>query len=202
MLSRGLFHRVQKILYLQSGNQKQQTMKILKIIGVVLLGLVLIVIIASFIVTTDFKYEKKVTINAPIETVWENTNSLADLDAWSPWVEKDPNIKKKYTGVDGTVGAVSSWESDHEEVGVGSQTITKIEAPTTFDTDLKFYTPYESEAKGYIRLAAAGNKTEVVWGFASEMPRPFNLMLLNPAMNDMMDKEFARGLENLAKLCE
>lgn len=65
--------------------------KILKTIGLVIVGLILIMI-ATFSVSTNMSYEKSVTINAPIEVVWENVNSLADLDKWSPWVATDSNV--------------------------------------------------------------------------------------------------------------
>jgi len=177
-------------------------MKILKILGLIFIGLILIVAILVFSTPTDMSYEKTVTINAPIEVVWENVNSLGDLDKWSPWMAKDPNMKKTLTGTDGTVGATSAWESDVEEVGNGSQTITMLEAPNTFNTDLKFLTPYESEAKGYIRLTKNGEGTDVLWGFSSDMPRPANLMMLFMDMEEMMDAEFGKGLASLKNLCE
>ena len=177
-------------------------MKILKKIGIGLLAIIAIILIAALFVSNDFNYEKSITINKPIEQVWENTNSLTDLDKWSPWMEYDPNMKKGLTGTDGTVGAKSSWESDNEKVRKGSQTITKIETPNLFATDLKFYTPYESEAQGYVKLKSEGNKTVVTWGFDSDMPYPFNLMKLTMNMEEAIGKDFKLGLSKLKKLCE
>ena len=177
-------------------------MKILKIIGLIIVGLLLVITIVTFSVSTDFSYEKSIAINAPIDVVWENTNSLADLDKWSPWVAMDPNIKITRTGIDGTVGAVSSWESDVEEVGKGSQTITEIDAPNTFNTEMKFIEPWESEGKGYIQLTKNGEDTDVLWGFTSNLPRPINLMKLMPGMDETMDAEFSKGLNSLKDLCE
>jgi len=177
-------------------------MKTLKIIGLGLLVVIAIVLIAALFVSKEFKYEKSITINKPIEQVWEHTNSLADLDEWSPWLDYDPNMKQEFTGVDGTVGAKVTWESEHEKVGKGSQTISKIEAPTLFATDLKFHTPYESEAKGYVKLRAEGDQTVVTWGFESEMPYPFNLMKLVMNIEEEIGKDFTLGLEKLKALCE
>jgi polyketide cyclase/dehydrase/lipid transport protein len=177
-------------------------MKILKYIGIGFLVIIVLTLIIALFVSKEVNYEKSISINAPIENVWENVNSLSALDKWSPWNDYDPNMKKELTGTDGTVGARQSWESDVEEVGIGSQTISKIEAPYLFETDLKFYTPYESEAKGYIKLAAEGTGTIVTWGFNSEMPYPFNMMKLFMNMEEMMDKEWNSGLSKLKKLCE
>ena len=100
------------------------------------------------------------------------------------------------------VGAMASWESDVEEVGKGSQTISKIEPPTLLETDLKFYVPYESEAKGYIKLSPEGAGTKVTWGFQSEMPYPFNVTKLIINMEDLMEKDWNSGLAKLKSLCE
>ncbi|MDX1542944.1 MAG: SRPBCC family protein [Christiangramia sp.] len=177
-------------------------MKTLKSIGIVVLAFVVLLLIVALFVSRDFHYEKSITIDRPIGEVWEHTNSLAALDEWSPWNEFDPNMKKEMTGVDGTVGAMSSWESDHEKVGKGSQTISKVEAPRLLATDLKFYTPYESEAKGYVKLDEAGNSTVVTWGFDSEMPYPFNLMKLTMDMEEEVGKDFEMGLQKLKRIAE
>src|SRR6185503_7197403 len=108
-------------------------MKVLKIIGIVLLVLIGIPLVIALFVSKDFSYEKSVSINAPIDSVWLNTNSLAALDQWSPWLEKDPNMKTEKSGTDGQVGAMSSWDSDVEGVGKGSQTISNVQAPTLLE---------------------------------------------------------------------
>jgi hypothetical protein len=177
-------------------------MKILKKLGIALVALIAILLIVALFVPKDFNYEKSITINKPIDQVWEHTNSLAELDKWSPWNDYDPNMKKEFIGIDGTVGAVSSWESDSANVGKGSQTISKIVKPTLFETRLKFYSPFESEAKGYVKLQAVGEKTRVTWGFESEMPYPFNLMKLTMNMEEAMGKDFTTGLTKLKNICE
>ena len=177
-------------------------MKILKKILIALAAVIALILIVALFIPRQFNYEKSITINAPIEKVWEHTNSLADLDEWAPWMEYDPNMKKELTGTDGTVGAKSSWESDHEKVGKGSQTISKIEPPTLLVTDLKFYTPYESEAKGYVKLKSEGDKTVVTWGFESDMPYPFNLMKLFMNMEEAVGEDFQKGLTKLKNICE
>ncbi len=177
-------------------------MKILKILGIGLLIVIGIPLIIALFVPNDFIYEKSIDINAPIEVVWENVNRLADMDKWSPWNDYDPNMKKEFSGTDGEIGAKQFWDSDVEEVGKGSQTIAKLDAPNLIETDLVFYSPYESEAKAYVKLKEQGNVTTVTWGFDSEMPYPFNLMQLFTDMEEMMGKDWNNGLNNLKKLSE
>lgn len=177
-------------------------MNLLKKIGIGFLLIIAIPLIAALFISKEVNYEKSIIINAPVEVVWTNVNSLSAIDAWSPWNDYDPNMKKELTGVDGTVGAMQSWESPVEEVGKGSQTISKLEPPYLIETDLKFYTPYESEAKGFIKLAEVDEGTQVTWGFKSEMPYPFNLMKLWMNMEEMMDADWNNGLNKLKSIAE
>jgi len=68
-------------------------MKILKYIGIVLLVLIAIPLIIALFVSKDFNYEKSISINAPVDSVWMYTSSLGGLDKWSPWNDLDPNMK-------------------------------------------------------------------------------------------------------------
>lgn len=177
-------------------------MKILKIVGLVIVGILAILLIASFIVSNEMNYEKSITIAAPVEVVWENVNSLEDMNSWSPWTAKDPAMTQSISGTDGAVGAMHSWDSQMEEVGKGSQTITNLEPPTLVETDLKFYTPYESEAQAFIRLTDEGAATTATWGFYSEVPRPMNLMFAGADMDEMIGADYQQGLDQLKKMSE
>ena len=177
-------------------------MKILTRIVFIILGIISIPLIIALFISKDASYAQTIEINAPIDVVWEQTNSLEDLDKWSPWNDYDPAMKKEMSGIDGTIGAKQSWESDAKEVGTGSQTISKIEAPNFFGTDLKFYVPYESEAKGYVKLAQEGDVTFATWGFESTMPYPMNLMKLVYNFEDMMAADWQKGLSRLKNLSE
>ncbi len=174
--------------------------KVLKITGWVLLILVGTPLITALLISKDFKFEATVQINEPVDSVWLHTNSLKALEKWNPWAKMDPDMKSSYNGEDGKIGASHTWDSEHPDVGAGTQTIYKIEAPKLFHTKLQFTKPWESEAEGYIKLTKNGSGTEVVWGFSAVMPYPTNLMKLIP--NKKGEKAFIDGLAALKKLCE
>jgi uncharacterized protein YndB with AHSA1/START domain len=177
-------------------------MKTLKKIGLAIIVLIAIALIAALFISKDASYEKSISINAPIETVWNNVATFEAQNKWSPWDVYDPTMKKEVTGVDGTVGATQSWESEHEKVGRGSQTILNVVPLNIIETELKFLVPYESEAKGFIKVTTEENGTKVTWGFNSEMPYPFNLMKLVMNLEDMMEEDWNLGLSKLKDLCE
>lgn len=177
-------------------------MKTLKKIGISLLAIISIALITALFISKDASYDKSIFINATVEDVWQNVATFEAQGKWSPWSVYDPDMKQELTGVDGTVGAKQSWQSEHEKVGKGDQTIFNVVSNSIIETDLKFYIPYESEAKGFIKLEAEGNGTKVTWGFKSEMPYPFNLMKLFMNLDEMMEEDWNLGLNKLKELSE
>lgn len=175
-------------------------MKVVKFIGIGLLALIGLILFVALFIPKEFAYEKSIVINAPIDSVWNRTNSLAAMDKWSPWNAHEPNMKKEYSGTDGTIGAKQTW--DGKIVGKGAQTITKIEKPTLFETELVFFEPQESHGKGFVKLEILGSGTKATWGMTGTMPYPFNVMTLFMNMEKSMGKDWDNGLSELKRLSE
>ncbi len=168
----------------------------------IIIGLILLLLLLAGFVSRELNYEKSILIKSPIKKVWKYTNSLTALDKWSPWNDKDQNMKKTLIGIDGTVGAEQFWVSNVKNVGEGSQKISNIVEPTLFETKLNFIKPFKSFADGYVKLLDRGEETEAAWGFKSKMPYPMNLVKLFMNFEKSMDAEFSKGLNKLKELCE
>ena len=175
--------------------------KILKIIGVLLLAVIAFILIAGLIISKTYHFQKEITINAPQEKVWGYVADFHQMDKWSPWKDKDPNIQLSYEGQDGTVGSTYSWKGN-KDVGSGSQTITKTDPPRRIDTHLHFIEPFEGNAEAFIALEGANNATKVTWGFDTKYPYPMNVMQLFVNMDKAMNDEFSSGLNKLKTICE
>jgi len=61
----------------------------------------------------EFAVKREVTINKSNQQVFKNQ------DSFSVWNKKDPAMKKEFKGIDGTVGAMASWDSENKEVRKG-----------------------------------------------------------------------------------
>lgn len=177
-------------------------MRILKKILLVLAVIAALVLLVAAFVDGQVKYEKSIDINASIDRVWSNVNSLSAMEKWSPWGSKDSAMKRTYSGSDGDIGSKFCWESAKKEVGKGCQTLVSRQRPNRVDTELKFLTPYESEAKAYILLASSAAGTKATWGFTSEVPYPFRIMNLFTNLDEMLDPDYTTGLKNLKKISE
>lgn len=177
-------------------------MKLLKYVAFTLLGLIALFLLGAAISTKEMKYEQSIIIDTPVDKVWVNVNSLQAIDKWSPWKEKDPQMKQTFEGTPGSLGSSVSWQSDSPDVGNGKQSLSALETNKHVKTELKFYGDYESEAVAYVNLEDQGEKTKVTWGFESEMPYPFNAMMWLVDTEDMLGKDYRKGLEKLKDLSE
>ncbi|SIQ52075.1 Polyketide cyclase / dehydrase and lipid transport [Chryseobacterium sp. RU37D] len=178
-------------------------MKILKWIIIILASILIFWLVAAFFVSGDCKYEKSISINAPVEKVWQNTNTLKAIDQWSPWNDLDPNMKKNWTGTTGQTGEKMCWESKKEEAGKGCQEVKKIDqANKRIDTKIVFLTPYESEANAYVSVVPEGNGSKTTWGFTSTIPYPFTIMKFFMNMEEAIGKDYQEGLTRLKNLSE
>src|SRR5215210_7848775 len=82
--------------------------------------------------------EKNVSINKSISEVFAFLKETKNQDRFSVWNMKDPDMKKNYSGVDGTKGFVYSWDSKDKNVGAGSQEITNISEGSRIDYVMRF----------------------------------------------------------------
>ena len=178
-------------------------MKILKNILLVILGIIVLILVVAIFVPKEYAVERAMTIDLPTSEVFDYVVLLKNQDNYSVWAQKDPNMKKSYFGEDGTVGFVSSWDSDDDEVGKGEQEIIKIDQDFRIDYELRFFEPFEATDKAYmITEVVSSNQTKVKWGFNGKMPYPMNLMLLYINMEEELGTALSDGLNNLQAILE
>ncbi|MDH6254350.1 hypothetical protein M2347_004077 [Chryseobacterium sp. H1D6B] len=178
-------------------------MKILKGIMVFLAVILLLWLGLSAAMSSDCKYEKSISINAPVEKVWQHTNTLKAMDQWSPWNDLDPGMQKEWTGTTGAAGEKMCWDSKKESAGKGCQEVKKVDAANKrIDTALQFLTPYKSEASAYVTVVPEGSGSKATWGFTSTIPFPFTVMKLFINMENMVGKDYQEGLSRLKELSE
>lgn len=178
-------------------------MNIIKKIIVGLLGLIALVLLITLFLPQEYAVERVIIINQPKDSVFNYVKYLKNQDNFSVWSTKDPAMKKTFTGIDGTVGAIAAWDSKVENVGVGEQEIKKITEGKRIDFELRFKVPFESTDDAYmITEAVSPDQTKVKWGFKGKMPYPINIMLPFMNMEEMLGKDLQDGLKNLKAVLE
>ncbi len=171
-------------------------MNVLKRILYAIAALFAIVLIVAAIMPKDMSLSSEVVIAKPIQEVYDYVKMLDNQKYYSKWVMTDPNVKITMTGTDGTVGAISAWESDNKDVGVGEQEIKAMVDKERIDYELRFKKPFEATNTAYTTFEAIDSThTKVVNGFNSTMPFPMNLMM--PMVKKMLGEDMATNMKNL-----
>jgi len=165
-------------------------------------GLILLILLIAAFVGRKWEYEKSILINAPIEKVWRNTNSLHAINQWNPWLDRDPNIHQEYSGTDGAPGASYSWDSPVKNVGAGNQTITGVRENTEMTSRINFIRPFAGIGDAWIRLEHERGTTRAIWGIASSTPYPMNIMKVFGVIEKNLNRDFTKGLNQLKTLSE
>jgi hypothetical protein len=177
-------------------------MKILKRILFFIVGLIATALITALFVSKDMNVNKEVVINKPKQEVFNYIKQIKNQNNYAVWNKMDPNMKQTFTGTDGTVGFVTTWDGS-KEVGTGQQTVTKIIEGERIETELKFIKPWESTANAFMTTTSINDSTtKVNWGFESKMPYPTNLFKLFMDMEGELGKDYQNGLNNLKAVLE
>jgi hypothetical protein len=132
-------------------------MQILKKLLVGLLALLALLVIIGFILPSTIHLERSTVISAPQSTVFALVNGYARFNEWSPWAKIDPQTTYTYGGPAQGVGAKQAWESENDEVGVGSQVITSSEPYSRVESELDFGS--QGTAQSFFELSAEGDAT-------------------------------------------
>ncbi|SNR52486.1 Polyketide cyclase / dehydrase and lipid transport [Lutibacter agarilyticus] len=167
----------------------------------VILILILLVIILANIAPKNYDVSRSVIIKKPLPEVFTFLKLLKNQDEWSPWAEKDPAMRKTFTGTDGEVGFVSAWVGN-KEVGEGEQELTGIIENEVVKSQLRFLKPFKSTSDAYLKVFEDENGTKVVWGFSGKNKFPLSIMMLFMNMDKSVGKDFEYGLKKLKEILE
>lgn len=173
-------------------------MKLLKNILIVIVVLIAIPLIVAFFIPTEMQTQEDIVIDQPKAQVFDYIKYLKNQSEYSVWDQIDPEMVQTFEGTDGTVGFTVHWESDHEDVGNGSQKITSIEEGVRVDSELYFEGFEDPMYASMTTEEVDDDQTKVTWTMKGTMPYPLNLMSLfyDPG-EDMED-----GLEQLKEVLE
>jgi hypothetical protein len=164
------------------------------------LGLLIVVGIVGlaalvFLTGTECAVEREIVINKPKDEVFGYAKLVRNQNDWGPWFKKEPTMEQHFSGTDGEPGFVVHWK--------GEQEIKRVVEGERLETELRFKQPMESRADSYLTTEAIGaDQTKVKWGFKTEFPRPFNLMLVFMDMDALIGKDFEEGLTTLKAILE
>jgi hypothetical protein len=140
-------------------------------------------------------------IGARSEAIFPLINDLRAFSTWSPF-EKDPAMKRAYSGPDQGQGQRMAW-SGNSEVGEGSVTILESAPFSRIDMQLSTIRPMRGENHVTFTLVPGSRgTTTVTWSIEGDAPLMAKVVQVFMDMDRICGREFERGLANLKATVE
>jgi uncharacterized protein YndB with AHSA1/START domain len=173
---------------------------------IVIIAIVLAVAIAGVLILAAtkpevFRVQRSIAVKAPPDGIFALINDFHQWRSWSPYEDRDPNLKRSYSGAENGKGAVYAWEGN-KNVGSGRMEILDASAPAKIVIKLDFFTPFEGHNTAEFTMLPQGDATHVTW--LMHGPAPFMNKVMQVFMNldKMIGRDFEVGLANLKRLTE
>ncbi|OYW82968.1 MAG: polyketide cyclase [Asticcacaulis sp. 32-58-5] len=172
----------------------------LKTIAIIVgLAIVAVLVIAA-LRPNSFRIERRITIKAPPEVIFEHINDFHKWRAWSPWENLDTDLERTYMGSPSGLGAVYVWEG--KKAGAGRMEIIEHTPPSKLVIKLDFVKPMTTTNTTEITLTPQGDETVVSWAMYGPSPYMSKLFGLIFNMDKMVGKDFEKGLQSLKTVSE
>jgi effector-binding domain-containing protein len=180
-------------------------MKILKTIGLVLVGLIFLIVIVSFFLPGSYHVERSIVINADAAVPFNLAKDFKEWDKWSPWHKIDTLMAKTYSETQGETGSWYTWDSKNPDAGKGKITITSIKLNEFIENEMAF------EGMGTVvatyKFEPAEGGVKVTWTLDGDgKGMPWYMMVpakyVNLMMDGMVGKDYEKGLAKLKELSE
>ncbi len=172
----------------------------LKVILIVTVGLIAVVLVYASTRPDNFHVERKVNIRATPEKIFALINDFHLWNDWTPY-NKDPAMKKTFSGSPLGVGAHYAWEGN-KDVGKGEITIRSSTPPQRIEFDLHMIEPFEGHNLAAFTLAPDGDNTTVTWSLDDKHKLMVKVISLFMDMDQMIGKDFEVGLARLKTVAE
>lgn len=170
------------------------------ILGVI--GLVLAILLAVAATKPDtFRVERSGAMLAPPEKVFALIEDFHQWMAWSPWEHLDPNLKRTYGGAEKGKGATYAWQGN-AQAGEGRMEIVEATSPSRVLIKIDFLKPFQAHNQVEFALAGEAGGTRVVWSMTGPQPFMMKVMCLFMSMDNMVGKDFEKGLASLKTAAE
>jgi uncharacterized protein YndB with AHSA1/START domain len=175
--------------------------EIIAIVAVVLVIAIAVVLILAATKPNTFSVQRAIAIKAPPERIFPLINDFHQWASWSPYENKDPAMKRSFSGAASGTGAVYGWDGN-KNVGSGRMEILDSATPSKIVIKLDFFKPFEGHNTAEFTMLPQGNATSVTWLMHGPAKFIHRLMQVFMNLDTMIGKDFEVGLVNLKNLTE
>ena len=175
--------------------------EIVAIIAVVIAIAIAIVLILAATKPNTLRVQRATSIRAPADRIFPLINDFHQWRTWSPWEDKDPALKRTYSGTESGKGAVYAWDGNNN-VGSGRMEILETAVPSKITIKLDFFKPFEGHNTAEFTMLPQGDVTNLTWTMSGPAVFMSKVMQVFMNLDNMIGRDFEAGLANLKKLAE
>lgn len=142
-----------------------------------------------------FEVTRTRTIKAPAAVIYNNVVDLKNWEAWSSWVEADPDMKITLSEQTKGVNGSYSWE---DKDGIGTMKITEANPNSSIQQHMQFAEFPPSDVNWEFKSNSDGS-TDATWTISGkDLPFVFKMFsVLMGGMEKQIGPHYERGLEKL-----
>lgn len=148
-----------------------------------------------------YTVERSVQIAAPPERIYDQIVDFHNWTNWSPWEDRDPDLKRTYSGSGAGPGAVYGW-SGNRKAGQGRMEITDAAEPSSVHIDLQFEKPFKSRSETLFSISPEGSGSRVTWTMSGKKTLMTKAMGIFTSMDKLIGPDFEKGLDKLKATAE
>lgn len=171
-----------------------------KTIAIIVALLIAAVLIYAATKPDSFRIERSTTIKAPPEKISAYLTDFKQWAAWSPWEEKDPTMKRTFSGSANGKGTIYGWEGN-KNVGTGRMEILDVQ-PQKVTIKLDFLAPFEAHNTAEYTMQPEGDSTKLTWAMFGPTNYMSKVMTTVMSMEKMVGPDFEAGLAKLKVAAE
>lgn len=165
-------------------------------------AVVVIFLVVVAMQPADFRIERSATMRAPAPAAFAQVNDFQKWQAWSPWENVDPALKRQYEGPTAGTGAVYAWQGN-KDVGEGRMTITDSKPAERVRIKLEFFKPFAATNTAEFSFKPAGpESTAVTWTMTGQNNFLSKAICMFVNMDKMVGGMFEQGLTQMKTVVE
>jgi hypothetical protein len=166
----------------------------------VLLSIIAGLLLIGLFMKKDHYVKREILINAPLQKVFDFLRMLKNQEKFNKYAKREAGRKWEYSGTDGTVGFIISWNGGRE-AGCGSKEIMNITEGKKIETEIRFIKPMKVSATVIMETEPiSANQTKVNLINTGKLMYPLNIML--PLFQKNFAKDIDESLVNLKNILE
>lgn len=167
--------------------------------GIIVVAIVVLLVVIGRRPDT-FRVERSATIQAPAEVVFSLVNDFRRWEQWSPWWKLEPTQEVVLAGAATGVGAVYEWRG--ERTGSGRMEIVESQPNAYVRIRLDFTEPMRATNTTEYVLTPVPGGVALTWVMSGENTFAGKVLQLFASMDEMMGRDFERGLADIKSLAE